>query len=232
MKDRNNPSILVWDAPVRVFHWLMVICFVGAFVSAESERWRLLHNSLGYTMGALVAFRLLWGLIGTRHARFAGFIRGPRAVLGYLRSLLRGQPEHHVGHNPAGALAIVVLLGLAVAVTATGWAGEAELGGRWSEAAHKVAANLMLAVVLVHVAAVLISSCLHHENLVAGMLTGRKPGAPEMGIRNAWRSVAVVLLMAVFGFWWQQWQARPAGPGAAHAQLSSVAHQTPEADAH
>ena len=79
----NNslPKVLVWDVPVRVFHWLLVLSFTGAYLTAESERWRLLHNTLGYTVDGLVAFRLVWGLVGTRHARFSNFVRGPQAML-------------------------------------------------------------------------------------------------------------------------------------------------------
>jgi len=113
-------NVLVWDVPVRVFHWLMVLTFAGAYLTAESERWRLAHVTLGYTMGGLVAFRLVWGLIGSRHARFASFVKGPAAVVRYVRSMWGPRPEHHVGHNPAGALAIVLLLAMAVAVTASG----------------------------------------------------------------------------------------------------------------
>lgn len=195
--------ILVWDAPVRVVHWLMVLCFAGAYLSSESERWRLVHVSLGYTMAALVGFRLVWGLVGTRHARFANFVRGPLAVARYLGSLLRGQPEHHVGHNPAGAWAIVALLALAAGVTATGWAHYNELGGDWLAEAHELAANAMLLTVGVHVAGVVLSSWLHRENLVRAMLTGRKTGRPEDGIHRAGYAVAVLLLAAVLVFgWW------------------------------
>lgn len=195
--------ILVWDAPVRVFHWLMVLCFAGAYLTSESERWRLVHVSLGYTMAALVGFRLVWGLVGTRHARFANFVRGPLAVARYLGSLLRGQPEHHVGHNPAGAWAIVALLALAAGVTATGWAHYNELGGDWLAEAHELAANAMLLTVGVHVAGVVLSSWLHRENLVRAMLTGRKTGRPEDGIHRAGYAVAVLLLAAVLVFgWW------------------------------
>ena len=122
-------KVLVWDAPVRVFHWLMVASFAGAYLTAESERWRLAHVTLGYTMAGLVLFRILWGLVGTRHARFSSFVRGPRAIKSYLVALLRGRPEHHVGHNPAGALAILLLLGLTLAITASGWATFNDLGG-------------------------------------------------------------------------------------------------------
>jgi cytochrome b len=204
-------KVLVWDAPVRVFHWLMVLSFAGAWLTAESERWRLLHVTLGYTMVALVAFRILWGLIGTRTARFANFVRGPRAVARYLGSLVRGQPEHHVGHNPAGAVAIVALLALAVVTTATGWLAYQDVGGGWLEDLHEGAAGAMLAVVGMHVAGVFVSSWLHRENLVAAMLSGRKPGAPREGIRRAWTPVAALLVAAVIGLWWVQWQDVPAG---------------------
>jgi cytochrome b len=207
----NTPSqpILVWDAPVRVFHWLLVLSFFGAYLTAESDRWRAVHVTLGYTAGGLVVFRLLWGLLGTRHARFADFVRGPQAVRRYLASLLRGVPEHHAGHNPAGALAIVALLGLTGLTVALGWATYSELGGEWLEEGHELAGNLMLLLVGVHVAAVGVASWLHRENLVHAMLTGRKLGTPQEGIRRAWRGLAVLMLVAVLGFWWLQWQDPP-----------------------
>lgn len=167
-------SIRVWDAPVRMFHWLMVLCFAGAWLTAESERWRLVHVQLGYAMVGLVAFRVLWGLVGTRHARFTDFVRGPAAVMRYLRSLLQGRPEHHVGHNPAGGWAILALLALTLVTAGLGWVIYNDIGGEWLEEAHEAAASLMLAVVAVHVGAVLLSSWLHHENLVRAMITGRK----------------------------------------------------------
>lgn len=203
-------GILVWDLPTRVFHWLLALSFAGAYVTAESEHWRLVHVTLGYTVGGLIAFRLLWGLAGTRHARFASFVRGPAAVLRYLRSLASGQPEHHVGHNPAGALAIVALLALGATLVLTGWSTYNEIGGEWLEELHEGVANVMLAVVLVHIAAVLLSSRLHHENLVRAMLTGRKQGTPAEGIRRSWRVLGVLLLAAVLAFWVQQWRGAPA----------------------
>lgn len=213
------PRILVWDAPVRVFHWLMVIGFAGAYLTAESERWRLVHVTLGYTMAGLVGFRLLWGIVGTRHARFASFVRGPAAVLRYLRSLASGRPEHHTGHNPAGALAIVALLTMTLLVTAAGWATYNDLGGHALEELHEGAANAMLALVGLHVAGVLLSSWMHRANLVASMVHGYQPGLPQDGVRRAWRGVAVLMLLAVAGFWYTQWEAAPpaamGGPAAA-----------------
>lgn len=202
--------VLVWDAPVRVFHWLMVLSFAGAYITAESERWRLLHVTLGYTLAGLIVFRLLWGLVGTRHARFTDFVRGPRAAWRYVTSLLRGQPEHHVGHNPAGAIAIMGLLVLGAATTLAGWATYNELGGEWLEELHEGTANAMLAIVLVHVTGVLVGSWMHHENLVRAMVTGRKHVPPSEGIRSAWASVAALMLAAVLAFWWLQWRSAPA----------------------
>ena len=214
-------KILVWDAPVRVFHALMVLSFAGAWLSAESERWRLLHVTLGYTVAALVAFRIVWGLVGTRHARFTNFVRGPAAVAAHLRSMRRGRPEHHTGHNPTGTLAILALLSLAAATSATGWAGFNELGGQWLKELHEGAASLMLGVVGVHVAGVLIGSWLERQNLVLGMISGRKDGPPQDAIRSAWRSVAVLMVAAVLSFWWLQWQGAPTGGGTADRPVAA-----------
>lgn len=215
--DTTPRRVLVWDAPVRVFHWLMVLCFFGAWASADSERWRMLHVTLGYTMIGLVGFRVVWGLIGTRHARFANFVRGPAAVWRYLRSLMSRQPEHHTGHNPAGALAIVALLALALLVAVSGWAAHDAWGGEWLEDLHEGAAEFMMALVVVHVMAVLAASWLHRENLVGAMLGGRKPAPPQDGVKRAWRGVAVAMLVAVLGFWWLQWRDAPAIGAAAPA---------------
>ena len=170
---RAEEHVLVWDAPVRVFHWLMVLCFAGAWITAESERWRLLHATLGYTVAGLVAFRIVWGLVGTKHARFASFVRAPGAALRYLGSLVRGAPEHHVGHNPAGALAIVALLGVAAVVVASGWAAYNDVFKDVFEELHEGAAEALMALVLLHVVAVVVSGWLHRENLVRAMITGR-----------------------------------------------------------
>ena len=224
-------KVLVWDAPVRVFHWLMVFSFAAAYLTAESERWRLLHVSLGYTMAGLVAFRIVWGLIGTRHARFSDFVRGPAAIARYVAGMLRGEPKRHVGHNPLGALAIVALLGLTLAIAASGWAVFNDAGGESLEGVHEFAANAMLAIVGLHVAGVLLASKFGHENLIGAMLTGRKIGRPEDSVRSAWRSVAMLMLVAVFGFWWLQWQAPPAGAGMAdHVTAPRASHKDRDND--
>jgi cytochrome b len=228
-------QVRVWDAPVRVFHWLLALCFAGAYITSESETWRLLHVTLGYTLGGLLAFRLVWGLVGTRYARFASFVRGPRAVLRYLRSLTAKQPEHHLGHNPAGAVAIVLLLTLGLVMVASGWAVYNDLGPQWLEDLHELAGNTMLAVVVVHLLGVLSASWLHHENLVRSMVTGFKAGTTREAIGSNWRAVAAAVVLAVLGFWWFQWQSAPVADATGSAQSAAAptlaaALRTPDHD--
>jgi cytochrome b len=209
----NAPAasrVLVWDLPVRVFHWLMVASFALAWLTAESEHWRLVHVTLGYTMAGLVAFRIVWGLVGSRPARFASFVRGPAAVKAYLQSLRAGRPEHHTGHNPAGALAIIGLLGLAALTTALGWATYNELGGEWLAEGHEATATAMLLLVGVHLLGVVSGSLAHRENLVRAMVTGRKRGLPAEAAGRAANPLGALLLVAVLGFWAWQWQTAPA----------------------
>ena len=197
--------ILVWDLPTRVFHVLLIVAFAGAYLSGEAERWPLLHVSLGWTVAALVGFRLAWGFAGTRHARFADFVRGPSDVMRYLASLWTARPQNHTGHNPAGGWAVLALLGLCAATAASGWASVQPGAPHALEELHEGCAQALLAVVGVHVAGVLLASRVHHENLVRAMVTGRKHGPAGEAIRSAVAWLAVVLAAAVLAFWWAQW---------------------------
>jgi len=173
----EKAKVLVWDLPTRVCHWLLALSFAGAYLTAESERLRDVHVMLGYTMAGLVAFRLVWGVLGTRYARFASFAYGPRQVLSYLKSLLTRSPQRYLGHNPAGSWAIYGLLGLSALAVAAGYATYNDVGGHAMEEVHEALANGLLALVLVHIAGVAASSLLHGENLVRAMITGRKRDA-------------------------------------------------------
>ena len=194
-------KVLVWDVPTRVFHWLLAASFAGAFLTAESERWRDLHVMLGYTFTGLIGFRLVWGLIGSRYARFRSFLFRPAELFAYLRSLASRSPRHYLGHNPAGSVAILLLLGLGILTGVSGWANYNDIGSGWMEELHEGVAFAMLAVVGVHIAGVLISSILHRENLVRAMITGRKQGEPAQGIRRRHAWVAALMLAAVASFW-------------------------------
>jgi cytochrome b len=197
----TRERILVWDLPTRLFHWLLAGTFAGAWLTAESERWIDVHVTLGYTFAGLIAFRLLWGLVGTRYARFSSFVRGPGAVLSYLKSLLTSRPQHHVGHNPAGGWAVLALLGLGLVTALAGYLTYADYGGHWLEELHEGAASAMLGLVFLHIAAVVVSSLLHRENLVRAMITGLKRGAHSQAIRRPQWIAAGALLLAVAGFW-------------------------------
>jgi cytochrome b len=193
--------MLVWDVPTRVFHWLLVVSFAGAFLTAESERYRDIHVLLGYTLLGLIAVRMLWGLIGTRYARFRSFLFKPSEIAAYVRSLLKARPEHYVGHNPAGSVAVFALLGLGIASGVSGVLIFQDVGGDILEELHDLVSYAMLAVVVVHVAGVLISSVMHRENLVRAMITGFKSARPDQGIRRAHGWLGVIMLAAAVTFW-------------------------------
>jgi cytochrome b len=215
-----DARILVWDMPVRVFHWLLAASFLGAWLTAEGDQWRSAHVTLGYTVLGLVGFRIAWGALGTRYARFASFVRGPSTVVRYLGSLLRGKPQHYTGHNPAGAVAILALLLLGLAVGVSGWATYALANGEAYEDLHEVLATSMLVIVSLHILGVVVGSWVHHENLVGAMITGRKHGAPVDGIDRDRRGLGALLLAAVLGFWW--WQLQHPADGLARSGRASV----------
>lgn len=193
--------ILVWDIPTRVFHWLLVLCFVMAYITSESERWQLWHVAAGYVFGALLVFRLLWGVVGSRYARFSQFVCRPREVLAYLRSLLRANPDHYTGHNPAGALAILGILGLGLLTVLTGWASFNDYGD-WIGELHEGIVNVLLLIIGVHIGGVLLSSLLHRENLVRAMVNGYKQGAAAEAIRFPQWIVAILLISGLMVFLW------------------------------
>ena len=168
--DIQSQKVPVWDPFVRVFHWSLVLAYLGTWASAEE--WAGLHNQLGYFILVLVGLRLLWGLVGTRYARFSSFLRAPRTAMAYLRSLAAGRPTHYVGHNPIGGWMVIALMASLTATVVTGVTIGVE-DGLWEEL-HEIAANLSLLLVAVHVGGVLVASLLHEENLIRAMLTGNK----------------------------------------------------------
>lgn len=184
----TQSTIPVWDPLVRLFHWSLVLAFLVAF--ASGDEWLGLHVPAGFLIGGLIAFRLVWGVVGPRHARFSDFVRSPAAVRAYLGDLVSLRAPRYVGHNPAGGIMVLALLASLAVTTASGLAlyGSAEFAGPladlvshapfWTgllEGLHELAANLTVLLVVLHVAGVLVSSVLHRENLVRAMITGRKP---------------------------------------------------------
>lgn len=195
--------ILVWDWPVRIGHWLLAGAFVLAWLTGDSETWRLVHVWAGGAVVGVVLFRLLWGLMGTRYARFASFVRGPGAVKAYLLGLFRHTRVEQPGHNPAGGWAIVALLALGLLSGVSGWLIYQDIGGERFEELHETLASTMLAVVLLHLVGVLTGSLAHGENLVRAMFNGMKRGDADAAIAGA-RPLAVPLLLACAATcaWW------------------------------
>ncbi len=193
--------VLVWDLPTRVFHGLLALSFLGAYVTGDSERWALVHVTCGYTVLGLIVFRLAWGLAGTRYARFSEFLTGPSSVIRYLSGLVRGRPMHYVGHNPAGGLAIIALLLLGLMSAVSGWMVYDDIGDDWLEELHETASSLMLAMVFIHIAGVLVSSRLHGENLVRSMIDGKKKAEANEGITAKRPIVALLVFVSLTGFW-------------------------------
>ena len=175
-------TVRIWDPFVRVFHWCLVASFAVAWLTAED--WKALHMWAGYAAGSLIALRLLWGVVGTRYARFSQFVRSPLAVAAYVRDIVTGREARYLGHNPAGGLMILALIATMATVSVTGWmqTTDAYWGVEWVEELHEAVANLMLGLVGLHVLGVMVASLRHRENLIRAMLTGRKrsPGAADI----------------------------------------------------
>jgi cytochrome b len=186
MQSNASREVRVWDPAVRLFHWSLVAAFGAAYLSGDD--WTSLHVNAGYLIGALLAFRVLWGLVGPRHARFRDFVRPPSAVLAYLGQTVRLSAPRHLGHNPAGgAMILALLISLTVTVAsgvllygATDFAGplpglfRGEVAADVLEDIHEVAANLTVVLVVLHLAGVLVASFEHDENLTKAMITGLK----------------------------------------------------------
>lgn len=200
-------EIKVWDPFVRWFHWSLVAAFAVAYVTGDEES--RLHVWSGYAVLALVGARIVWGFVGTRHARFRDFVFPPRAILRYALSLLIFRAPRYLGHNPLGGAMVVTLLAM---LTLTGLSGYLLLpadGGeraslpvgqfaqlspiapafangkhgsraeKWLKEIHEALAEFTLVLVALHIAGVLVSSFVHRENLVRAMITGRKRAPPD-----------------------------------------------------
>ncbi|MCM2311369.1 MAG: cytochrome b/b6 domain-containing protein [Steroidobacteraceae bacterium] len=200
---------LVWDLPVRVTHWALVLAVTGCWATHYAGiEWFTWHRRCGYAVLVLAAFRVAWGFAGTRHARFTGFVRGPAAIVAYLRS--GGQT---VGHNPLGALGVIALLGLMLLQAGTGlfandeimntgplygWISP-ELSNRLTSL-HHANSDWLLVMIGLHLAAIVFYVRFRRQPLVRAMITGGKPAAlvPAGAAIDSSRMVlAIVLITAL-----------------------------------
>lgn len=191
----KSACVPVWDPFVRVSHWLMAAAVLVDWITDE-PRW--MHVWLGYLVAALVVLRVAWGFLGPKHARFADFVTGPRAVVEYLAGLIRFKSPRYLGHSPAGGAMAIALLIMVSATAGTGIVNLAQDEGAGPLATvvakveqpprgpgqrrpplvmkqvHEALANVTLALVILHVCGVVLASLAHKENLLAAMITGRK----------------------------------------------------------
>ncbi len=207
--------VRVWDLPTRLFHWALVLCIVGLVISGKvggaAITW---HARLGYAVLTLLLFRVVWGLIGGRWSRFASFIYSPGSVLAYLRG--KAHPDHLIGHNPLGAGSVFAMLAVLLAQVATGLVSDDEISftgplNRFVASSRGLAATwyhkqigqwLILALVVLHIAAVLFYLWKKRENLVRPMVVGDKElamPAPASRDDAASRVLAAVVMVVCAG---------------------------------
>jgi cytochrome b len=209
----------VWDLPTRIFHWVLLVSIVGSFVTVKlGGDWMPWHFRLGYVAMTLLMFRIIWGFTGGRWSRFGSFIYAPSTIWAYCKGL--GKPEHSVGHNPLGAGSVFALLGFLLLQVVTGLFSDDDASNsgpltrfvsnaRVSLATwyHKeVGSNVLLALIALHVAAVLFHLYKKKENLVQPMLRGDKhlahPVQPSRDDAASRAFAAVVLALCAGCVWW------------------------------
>ncbi len=219
-KNQAPKFIKVWDLPVRLFHWSLVLLFIAAYVTNSlGANYFKYHLWCGYAVIVLVSFRIVWGLVGTHHARFINFIRNPFTTVKYAIDSLKNTEKHYAGHNPLGAIMVVVLL-LAILVQATtGLFTNDEimnLGPLYSYINDELSLKLtslhrqlfywILGAVVLHIAAVLIHVFFKRNNIVKAMVTGKKPSKgieQEKSIRSSriWLAIIIVVILALALAW-------------------------------
>jgi cytochrome b len=206
-----STAVRVWDWPTRAFHWALAVLVAVAWISGTLGRMEV-HLLAGYGVLALVLFRILWGVLGSDSARFASFLRGPRAAFSHLGELLRRRPDHDTTHNALGGYAVALMLLVLVVQACSGLFADDDIltmgplaqyvpGSvvRLATGIHKLNSNLILAVVVVHLLAIVAYALLFRRDLVRPMITGVKylpPGTPAPRLRSAWLAVALLLLCA------------------------------------
>lgn len=185
----NLETVRLWDPALRIFHWALVISVAGAWGLAEfGPDIMTLHFYFGYAVAGLLVFRILWGLIGPKSARFSHFIYGPKTTISYLKDMFKREPSYWPGHNPFGALAVFALLAILAIQVLTGLAADPDdyinvgplasyVGydnARTATGLHHIFASLLQIIVILHIAAVVFYKIWKKENLIKPMITGWK----------------------------------------------------------
>lgn len=195
----------VYDVPTRVFHWLFALLFIVAFTIASTVDDDLAifsyHMIAGMVMFLLVTLRVVWGIFGTKYARFTSFSLHPRTLLRYFKELLTGDKRKCTGHNPATSWAAIVMMFFAMALGVTGYLMASEQGGEDLKEVHEILANGFFVIVLLHIAGVALHTLSHKDAIWKSILSGSKTGVPEeSNAIRPYRAVGILLLAITVGF--------------------------------
>jgi cytochrome b len=170
----SSATVRVWDPMVRIFHWSLVGLFTFSFFTGDE--WKSAHIWSGYAIAGLIVFRIIWGFIGGRHARFSDFVKSPITVMGFMIDTARHRAKRYIGHNPAGGMMVLALILMISIIAASGYMMTTDMfwGMEWVSDVHETTVYLTIGLVVLHVIGVVLASLEHRENLVRAMITGWK----------------------------------------------------------
>jgi cytochrome b len=216
-----SKKVRVWDAPVRLFHWTLVVLLLVSYFSGHAGgAWMNLHFFSGCAILTLVLFRIVWGFVGSTTARFSHFVRGPGAWFYYLKSFATVGKTYDVGHNPVGGIMVVVLLFAVLAQAVAGlFSADTDLGtvngplanviaDKWVDrltAFHKYWINILIGLAGLHILAALTYLVLKRQNLIGPMFTGDKPlehvaeagkAPPPLSFGSGWLAISLFIASA------------------------------------
>jgi len=220
LETSNSSDLRVWDLPTRLFHWLLVASFIAAYLTNWlGVSYFTYHLWSGYFVTVLVGFRILWGIFGTHHAQFSNFVRHPLESFRYASSLIKNNAPAYPGHNPLGALMVLLLLIIALVQAVTGLFANDEIfnaGPLYGYVSNELSLKLtgihkelfywILGAIAIHVSAVLFYVFVKRDNLIKAMITGKKPrrgyeGARSIESSKVWLALFLVVLVSALLAW-------------------------------
>lgn len=191
--------MMVWDSPIFFTHWLLALCFLGAILTQESEKFRLVHVTMGYTMLGIVGFRVIWGFIGSKYARFTTIKPRFLRVRENIQAIFRGDKEFSIGLNALGFIAAYLLMGLVLLVSASGYLIFNEIGPELISEVHELVGNLLIAVVVVHVGSIVLNAM--YQRLQKTNAEVAKSVGVLVQRARPYKWVTIIILSVVVYFW-------------------------------
>lgn len=194
--------VLIWDLPVRLFHWMLTLLILGALAISllvdDSSPWYPYHSVLALIAAPLIVLRVMWGFVGTRHARFWSFLFSPKAVVKYFVDALRWRETRHAGHNPGAAYFVILLMVLPLLLVLSGY--QLGQGNKQVKEFHEILAYVLLGVIGVHILGVILHTLRHKELIAVSMIDGKKQAEPAQAIASSRPIVGLVFLLIALGW--------------------------------